>query len=87
MDIIKTFHVRNKVVRDMAFAVLMVILGVATMPAHYIVSDDQFQGLFAGLLLGFGMGYLVRSLIAAKDEGCLRNNQIICDEENGNVSK
>ena len=74
---VKRFNLKSQLVRDMFAAGFCVSIGIVVLPGNFLASDNVYYGVMAGISLGFGWGYLIRSVILAKANGKLVGNKIV----------
>lgn len=82
MTIQKIFHTRSPLFRDLLLAVAFMIIGFTFIPMNFLVDDKEFQGLMSGMSLGFGFGWLIHTLQAARTAGQINEQQQINFNDN-----
>lgn len=82
MSLQKSLHTRSRLFRDLFVSMAFILIGYISMPTHFLVSDQEFQGLMSGLALGFGFGWMLHALQAAKQAGKIDpQNHITFDDK------
>ena len=71
------FHLKNQFVRDMIAAGVCVLIGIVVVPNKFLFRDDTYYSFIGALALGFGLGWLIRSSVWARQAGKLIGNKIV----------